>query len=829
LAFGSVPFVAAAQQDQGAGGGGPSGPLEEVIVTATFRATNVQDTPLAITAVNSEMLEARSQTNIVDVAAQAPNVTLKPSGQENGHAMIAFIRGIGQTDFNYAVEPGVGVYVDDVYYPTLTGSMVDLLDVGRVEILRGPQGTLAGRNSIGGAIKLYSRAPDRDGGGNLAVTLGNYDRVDVRGNVSMSLVENKLYARIAGASRQRDGYVKRLDYRCVHPDSGLPTYIAGGDLSGCQVGTEGGQSYTGGRVFLEWLPTDKLTFDIIADAVDDSSEAGANVLLRVNEGRNNPNIPAFGIDGNPIAANGADFDGDGAPDGTFFDQDGDFTTTNDRIYYSNAFVTQGAYAADPVLRNPYVTYSTYLDPNSPLPNRPYSPAAVPAISTLHQDGLSISADWNINDNLNFRSITAYREYDSDWGNDVDASPFSSQQLLQRLEHHHFTQEFRLNGQAFDDKLDYTVGAFYVDQHGTLEANVNLYYAQLNFVHGPDPTPSTSKAIFGNTVWHMNDRMDLSLGIRATDESKTYVYHRRNPDGTLPVTCTGDPNAITTPPNCVLQGLFDVSGHFSDSRMDWRAAFDWHLADNIMWYAQAATGYKGGGINPRPFFLVQIQPFQPEELTSYETGVKTVLANGRLRLNSALFYNDYTDIQINQTQCEVPFPPFFGAPCLQPGNAGDADVKGVEIEAEANIGDKWLLDFSYSALDFEYTRLQPNVAVTLDMITPYTPEAEWSAGVQYEVPLPGGGSLTPRIDASYQDVIYTSPTNNVANRIPSYTLANFRLTWRSPQDDWEAAIEGTNLGDKLYYNTIFEQYDSSGTVAASPGPPRMWALTLKRNF
>jgi iron complex outermembrane receptor protein len=824
-----VPFVAAAQEGEGEPPAGASGPLEEVVVTATFRATNVQDTPLAITAVNSEMLEARSQTNIVDVAAQAPNVTLKPAGQESGHAMIAFIRGIGQTDFNYAVEPGVGVYVDDVYYPTLTGSMIDLLDVDRVEVLRGPQGTLAGLNSIGGAIKLFSRAPDRDGGGNLAVTYGDYNRVDVRGNVSVDLVDNKLYARLAGASRQRDGYVKRLDYRCVHPTSGLPTYIAGGDLSGCQVGTEGGQSYTGGRVYLEWLPTDRLTFDIIADAVEDNSEAGANVLLRVNEGRNNPNLPALGIAGNPIGVNGGDFNGDGVPDGTFYDQDGNYATASDRIYYSNAFVTQGPYAADPVLRDPYATYSTYLDPNPPLPNRPYSPAAVPAISTLHQDGLSISADWNINDKLNFRSITAYREYTSDWGNDVDASPFASQQLLQRLEHHHFTQEFRLNGQAFDDKLDYTVGTFYVDQDGTLEANVDLYYAQLDFVHGPDPTPSTSKAIFGNTVWHMNDRMDLSLGVRATDESKTYVYHRRNPDGTLPSACTGDPNAVTTPPNCVLQGLFGVSGHFSDSRFDWRATFDWHLTDNIMWYTQAATGYKGGGINPRPFFLVQIESFQPEQLTSYEMGVKTVLANGRLRLNSALFYNDYTDIQINQTQCEVPFPPFFGAPCLQPGNAGDADVKGAEVEAEANLGDKWLIDFSYSALDFEYTRLQPNVAVTLDMITPFTPEAEWSAGVQYEVPLPGGGSLTPRIDASYQDTIYSAPTNNAANRIPSYTLANFRLTWRSPNDDWQAALEGTNLGDKLYYNTIFEQYDSSGTVAASPGAPRMWALTLKRSF
>src|SRR5690606_15285393 len=128
----------------------------------------------AITAVNSAMMEARSQTNIFEVAAQAPNVTLKPAGAAVGPAMVAFIRGVGQVDFNYALEPGVGVYIDDVYYPTLTGSLVDLLDLDRVEVLRGPQGTLAGKNSIGGAIKMYSRAPTGDGDSSVQATFGSY-------------------------------------------------------------------------------------------------------------------------------------------------------------------------------------------------------------------------------------------------------------------------------------------------------------------------------------------------------------------------------------------------------------------------------------------------------------------------------------------------------------------------------------------------------------------------------------------------------------------------------------------------------------------------------
>ena len=126
--------------------------LAEVVVTAQFREQNLQQTPIAITAVNAEMMEARSQTSLNEIAAQAPSVTLSPQGGPYGPSMAIYLRGVGQADFNPAFEPGVGIYVDDVYFPTLTGSIMDLLDLDRVEILRGPQGTLAGRNSIGGDV-----------------------------------------------------------------------------------------------------------------------------------------------------------------------------------------------------------------------------------------------------------------------------------------------------------------------------------------------------------------------------------------------------------------------------------------------------------------------------------------------------------------------------------------------------------------------------------------------------------------------------------------------------------------------------------------------------
>ena len=181
--------------------------LQEVVVTAQFREQSVQDTPLSITAISGDLLEARSQTNIAEVANQAPNVTLKPQGAAFGPALGASIRGVGQFDFNPALEPGVGLYVDDVYYATLTGSILDLLDVERVEILRGPQGTLAGKNSIGGAVKMYSSKPTGEGG-YVSATYGSRDRVDLRAMGDFALGEN-LFARVSGVSKEQNGAVQR--------------------------------------------------------------------------------------------------------------------------------------------------------------------------------------------------------------------------------------------------------------------------------------------------------------------------------------------------------------------------------------------------------------------------------------------------------------------------------------------------------------------------------------------------------------------------------------------------------------------------------------------
>ncbi len=201
---GAVP-VAALAQESGEGKPAPATPdantLEMVTVTAQFRKEDLQQTPVAITAITGAMLEARSQTSLEDVTANAPNVILLPSAAGAGNAMRAQIRGIGQTDLNPAVDPGVGIYIDDVYFATLTGSDFALLDLDRVEILRGPQGTLSGMNSLGGSVKLYTQKPTGSNEGYVEATAGSLSRVGLRASGDFSLIPDTLFVRLSGVSQ----------------------------------------------------------------------------------------------------------------------------------------------------------------------------------------------------------------------------------------------------------------------------------------------------------------------------------------------------------------------------------------------------------------------------------------------------------------------------------------------------------------------------------------------------------------------------------------------------------------------------------------------------
>jgi iron complex outermembrane receptor protein len=824
------------------------GGLEEIIVTAEFREANVQDTPIAITAVNAEMLEARSQTNLAQITAQTPNVSLRPAGSSFGSALVAFIRGIGQTDFNPSVEPGVGIYVDDVYYSTITGNILDLLDLDRVEVLRGPQGTLAGRNAIGGAIKLFTRKPDGSDDATIGLTKGEFNRTEVKGAAGIPLIDDTLYMRVAGMAKSIDGYVTRLDYACANnlpppgQPGGLPTYAP---TFGCELGTEGGQSYVAGRLGLRWVASDNVEINIAANIVNDDSESQPGVLVaaKSNSGSNfpwlAPNGPITPPFASPVPNNPAFDPNAGGTVPIFYDNNGNGTfQAGVDVPYDSRFVTGGT----------YYNYATYINDGASTPSALfqggtagantdlYKPYVIEPVNTLDSWDTSINIDWQISDTLSLLSVSSYRTYKNDFAEDTDGSPLAVQQLLQVMDHEQWSQELRLNADL-GERVELTVGAFYLDQDTAEDARVDLPYVGFDFIHGPDLVPATNQAIYAHAAVALTDRLDLSLGVRYSEDEKSYTFRRRNPDLSPVQPCAvhpglGFPNPwfweASNPANCGVFGLDLLSVSYSSDSTDYRVALSAEVGDAAMVYGQVSTGYKAGGNNARPFFPSQLNAFKPETLDSYEVGFKSTVG-GNARLNAALFWNDYVDIQLPTTECAWALPGQT-TPCASQNNVGDAEVWGFEFEAEWHPSDALTLDASLSHLNFEYQTIVPGAtAVTLGMITPYTPENKASFGLQYAFSLAGGGTLTPRLDVAYTDEVYSNAVNAPTNLIGDYTLVNARVTWRSAQDVWSIALEGTNLSDEYYYVTLFDLYGPTGYIHGQPSRPREWALTVQRSF
>lgn len=294
-----------------------SGGIEEITVTARYREENLQQTPIAISAVTGEALESRSFTNVAEIGQIVPNAYFKQAPGQFGRSTQAFIRGVGQGDFKLSFESGVGMYVDDVYYSDVLGSVFDLTDIERIEVLRGPQGTLFGKNSLGGAVRVISRRPQGDNTGYLEASYGSYDRIDLRGSYDFALVEDRLFARVAGVSKHRDGYGKRLDFACEMQRRGTPELAGIGDglaadgpdadtlpdvvavgsdadnafsipslrpgagREDCVLGRTGGEDVQGGRVMLRWVASDDLEVNFSVDYTNDDSEIQADSLKAI--------------------------------------------------------------------------------------------------------------------------------------------------------------------------------------------------------------------------------------------------------------------------------------------------------------------------------------------------------------------------------------------------------------------------------------------------------------------------------------------------------------------------------------------------------------------
>jgi iron complex outermembrane receptor protein len=831
--------------------------LEEIVVTARYREENIQTTPISISAFSGEELELRSIENVEDIGLVIPNAFFRRNASNFGPNNTVGLRGLNQVDFSYAFEPTVGVYIDDVYHSTLTGSDMDLVDLERVEVLRGPQGTLFGKNSIGGAIRLLSRAPQGDDTGMVSVTFGDYDRLDLKAIGDFSLIEEKLFVRLVGVTKKQEGYGASLDFTCEMIRRGTPELAGRGDGLGfggygpdgpdfdtlpdllppvavpvgspadndfslpaarsitqdgtCELGKLGGTSSEAGRVMLRFVPSDRLdiNFSIDMSTSDDDPNVDAQ-LSPINNATDNA------YDANVV-----------------FRRYG--------IHYNDARMLTG---------NPYTNYATFADPV----NGQYYPRN----SVMDSGGASVVIAYDITDRLGTKIILADRGYDTEWTNDSDRTPFGITQTHYLQDHDEQQFEVQFNGSAgTNERLGWTAGLFYFDSesraYNTTEFEAfNYTGGLLNFVAN-DGYTTENKSAFVHVSYALTERLSLSGGTRYTDEEKTNTFDHGP-----------------------ALNRSDVPLVFGDSRTDWKLSLDFQVNDSVFLYAQEATGFTSESATPRIFTVGQLMALKGEELVSEEIGAKLQFLDDRLRLNAAIFTSEY-DPRIRQTggvnQCDAPtslnpipyrlqggtcpagtfFAGSTGLPWFFYDNS-PGTLDGFEVELTANPVDNLLVNFSLGQNEYENTFNDPR-PTNFTYIAPgylFQPEYNASLGFQYEVRLGNGGALTPRLDAFYQSERHTGPANArpaahevTANVCPTqcieaYTIMNARLTYQPPNGDWRLSLAGTNITDKFYW----QQYSPEITVNATTGaitslapfgrtgvasPPREWALTVEKQF
>ncbi|MEL1252139.1 TonB-dependent receptor, partial [Aurantiacibacter gilvus] len=652
---------------------------------------------------------------------------------------------------------------------------------------------------------------------------GSRDRVTLRAAAEFPLTDT-LFARISGVSKRQDGYVDQLDFGCVYPAGGPAMFTQSVDDGGtgvaepvnpvggearfattddCRIARLGSTNYQAARGILRWEPSDTFDFTIIADFTDQDQTAAGQVLTATRR-NNNPNIRTPGglpFDDRFICGRFCNFQVDG-----------------------NAF--GGAFT--PVIPgDPFGAGGTIMQETSGS-NR----------TTYRGWGVSGQANWDITERLQLVSITGYREFDTYFAADGDISPARTGYGINNLDNWSFSQELRLNIEA-TDTVFVTVGGYYFEQSSVYDSTQDLRYVApypLQF-RQPDTVDADAQAVFANLAWEIAPNLNLNAGIRYTEESKDQTYFRYNLDGTIngfldpigfyygegydgldtldvfpfPLGAFG----VVLGDGDTTQNVFALTGRtasYSGDQVDYRVALDYRFSEEFLAYASVATGFKGGGSNPRPFNAFQLLPFGPETLTAYEVGFKSDLFDRRLRLNLSAFLNKYDDIQSTASPCPTGVPG-TETPSACRVNSGSADIRGLELEMFAEPVDDLQISASLSYLDFEYTFVNPASGAQLTDPGTGMPEWKFSLGAQYRIDLGDAGSLTPRVDVYYQDETFSGFNNGALGRIetylPSFTTANARVTWRNEEEDLSIALEVTNLTDEYYFYSSFDQRNNNG--------------------
>lgn len=809
----------------------PEGGLQEIVVTAQKRAENVQSVPVAITAVSGDMLTAKGITDVASLAGQAPNVTLRSTAQFGGSSsvLISYIRGIGQNDFAFNLEPGVGVYIDGVYLARNIGANADLLDLQRIEVLKGPQGTLFGRNTMGGALSIVTRDPGNEFKVKAEVTTGRFNRIDFRGSVDIPLVEDRLVASLAVSTKHRDGYQERIPYTGYTDQNPIYLLATGGAYGGPtntnsfegnlypitsqkRPDRSGNQNQTAVRGKLVWTPTDNLKVRLIGDYLRVNEQAAPFSLLRVEQ---NAYVAVYNT---CITGNQAVIDGVSAMAGL----PGLSNVCNGiRGNVGSPTGTQPSLASQAGQHLPYDgRYVVRKADGSIDPDKSYAAGA--NFNIVKNWGLNGQIEYDVADNLQLKSITAYRKLDSRFGADVGGDPSGAFQPTFGDDEQQFTQELQLIGKGFGGRWKYVFGGYFFHESGSHVEGVSFTGGLLQINSPNDRYDTKSYAIYThNNIELIPDRLGITIGARYTHENKWFEGTQQDENSfvyrlmALPPSVLADPSDPTW-----LYPLGRNTQKFNN--FSYRIGAEYHIDRDIMAYVSYATAFKAGGWTTRltgPLFdTTTLQPlpaptFGPEKAKTAEIGLKATLLDRRLRLNFAAFHTDYRNIQLTFVNGSSPVT----------ANGGNGKIDGFEVEMNAALLPHWSLDASAGYLNARYTKILPGIPLTGDEDFVNTPKWTAQVGTSYEIET-GIGSFTPRIDWTFATKTYNDETNTADLMTPSHSFFNASLTYKMANSGIELQAGVTNLTDKRIIVSGFSNAEAvySGVFSR----PREWFLTLR---
>ena len=858
------------------------GQLQEVVVTAERRSENIQNVPIAVTAFSAEALASRNLTDVHSLSNLTPGVNLDAGAPFSGdHSVLsASIRGIGQDDFAFNLNPGVGVYLDGVFLARTIGSNLNLLDVDRIEILKGPQGTLFGANTIGGAISIVTHTPGNETRFIAQATGGSLNRRDVSFTADLPLIKDVLLSSISVSSQNQTGWQKVIPYPADSPYGQAPFVVdpqTAYPKSGYQTSDNyGGTGVTSMRAKVLWNASDKFNVTFTGDWSHEDQTALPYTVLGVYTG--NVNQSTFSslynlcISNSPATLLGAIFAEGGPPPPIVGVVPGvpnfGLACTRPRAQVPGLSIGGAPLIGAGYVGGPPGPYN-YANVAAGLP---YSGTSQPriwdsfaAVNTGNIDttyangpdfarndvfGFSLTGVYNLSDTLTLKSISGYRQIKWNIGTDLDGTPETLQEVTDAQHQWQVSQEFQLLGKAFDNKLNYVTGLYYFKEAGYVHDYVP--FEGILFVYDQsNDVKNTDYAAFIHADYALTEQWGFTAGGRYTSVQADFLGGQSDLNNFPFFGANGLPSSA----NAVLRYFPAVPDSQSWHIFDPTLGVQYHFNSDVMAYASWGKGFKAGGWTTRLSAVIpspKAAEFEPEYSKTWELGLKSQWFEHRLRANAALFYTDYDGIQLNIQQGISPVYT----------NAGNAKIKGAELELQSLVGHGLQLNVAASYIDAYYTYVNPNANIPqyalpdgsnvcpataivgnpphpvcavnppgvtqLDAKLPKTPKYKLTFDPEYSYSLPNEATLRLLAAFTYTAEMFNDSLNTPELRRPPTRSLDASIHYVSPTNLYDFAVGGTNLTDDRYVTAGSPNY-GAGEVGGYYNPPREWYATVRVNF